>query len=350
MKLLWIALAGLALLLPATSSATEPEVRLLVSNPAPYVGEETLLTLELRYRGRLPGRPVVRWPNLHRFSVEDLPPLPPRREGAQLVESARRLVRPLAAGAETLAGAVAVAGREFTAAPLTVRVRALPRQGRPVGFAGAVGRAELSLRGAGSGTREVAVVLRGAAPLDAFPRPELVPGRGERLVFLGEDRTGSVGEVRERTFRYLYLPGADSRGQLSASLVALDPQTGAYRRLYAGLGERGHPTPWRFAIAAGLVAATLGVWVLMRRRRSLDHHLERLLERPTAGLCRERILADLTRKEVSRTARHALQRLWECEDLDRFGDRPAGPSELAKLRREAAALLRNAVDKSGRIP
>lgn len=345
------------LLLPApTRGGTEtPAVRLLVSNSAPYVGEETILTLEVRYRGRLRERPTVRWPELHRFVVEDLPPLPPRRlddsAGPMLVESARRSLRPVTAGRLSLAGGIDLGGAFFSAAPLSLRIRPLPERERPPAFAGAVGRAELTLRAEGTGTREVAMVLKGNAPLHAFPEPRVVPGSGERIVPLGETFSGSAGQARERTFRYLYLPGEGRRGRLTATLDVFDPVAERYEQLHASLDDGGGLTR-KWLPAAALIA--LGGWLLARRQRrrasSLEEILERLLGRSPAGLCRERVIEGLDRAGVPHAAIEDLKRLWEAEDRSRFGDRRATAVELAGLRRRAVVDMRNAVDKSRRIP
>jgi hypothetical protein len=351
-------LKGILCLLFLTTSAWGAEaplaVRLLVANSAPYAGEEVVLTMEVRHHGRPQGRPSVRWPLLDHFTVEELPSLPPRREedetGTILVESARRLLRPLIPGRHTLSGGVDLGGT-FTAAPeLELRVRPLPDRGRPPDFDGAVGEVDLELKAEGTGTREIAVILRGNAPLRAFASPRVAAGRDERLIPLGEVFSGVAGKARDRTFRYLFLPGDGRRGNLAASLPLFDPRTGRYRMLGASISDGSSGRGWAGLLAAMLLCA--GAWFTARRRKkdlSLEAALSRVLGRPSAGLCRERILAELGRAGVRKTVTAELAGLWEAEDRARFGGRSQAV-ETAEWRRRVAAGLRNDVDKSRPIP
>jgi len=335
-------------------------VRLLLSNSAPYVGEEVVLTLEVRYRQRPGGAMAVRWPRLDAGVSSELPPLLPRREesaeGSLLVESARMLLRPLSAGRFRLEGGIELQRRLLPAPPLTLRVRPLPAGGRPEGFAGAVGSAGMELLAAGDGSREVRLVLRGNAPLDAFARPLAELGRDERLIFLDESFSGSAGAMRERTFRYLYLPGAGRRGELAFRLPLFDPAAGGYRLLQAGVGEIAAP---RRALYWGLLAALpcaplllLGLYLRQRRRRSLGRLLRKALGRPADGLSREAVAASLRLRGVRPATVEALASLWAAEDRARFapGSCPAGSQGLAAQRRQAARQLANDVDKCRRIP
>jgi len=343
-------------------AAGEPaaSVRLLLSNSAPYVGEEIVLTLEVRYRQRPGGAMAVRWPQLDAALSSELPPPLPRREvdagGTWVVESARLLLRPLSTGRFRLTGGIELQRRLFPATPLTLRVRPLPAAGRPEVFAGAVGSAGMTLQAAGSGPREVRLVLRGNAPLETFAPPQADVGRNERLIALSESSTGNAGEVRERTFHYLYLPGPGRRGELAFQLALFDPSTGGYRLLQAGLGEsaaaRG-PLP-RFL--TGLLGALLFLLLLLvlrrRRRRSLEHLLRRLLGRPATGLSRETVVASLRQSGVRRETLAALAASWAAEDRGRFapGPPPEGGRSLASQKRQAARMLANDVDKCRRIP
>lgn len=341
--------------LPAPATEGEPplQVRLLASNTAPFAGEEVILTMELCYRGRPSGRPVVHWPALDSFTVEDLRALPPRREdgSARIIETERRALRPLTSGRYTIGGGVSL-GDLFIAAPaLTLRVHPLPDKGRPSVFEGAVGRAELQLVADGTGTREVEVILRGNAPLGSFPSPSLETGRGERIVPLGEEFSGSAGEVRVRAFRYLYLPGEGRRGKLSASISLFDPVAGSYRLLRTSRDPNPGVRPWML-LSAG--AALLGGACLLARGRkirprSLEAILEHLLGRSPAGLCRERIVEELSRSGIPPSMIGELAKMWEMEDRVRFGGQQQAKS-LSELRIRVAARLRIAVDKSRSFP
>lgn len=332
-----------------------PGVRLLLSNSAPFVGEELVLTLEVRYRQRPGGQMTLRWPRLDGCVVTDLPSLPPRREegadGSLLVENARRLLRPLTAGRLRLAGGIELHGAYLPAPPLDLRVRSLPESHRPAAFTGAVGEMALELQAAGSGTREVEVTLRGNAPLDAFVLPEPRLGRKERLIALGETFSGEAGEVRQRHFRYLYLPGEGRRGRLAFTLAFFDPASQRYRLLQAALPQerRGHWT-----VTATLSAALVALLVILWRRRrpaSLEQLVARALGRPFRGLSRGQVLAALRQHGIPAAIVEDLAALWEAEDRRRFAPRslPA-PADLSVRRRTVAGRLANHVDKCRRIP
>lgn len=360
---LLLALLLYAVLRAAPASAAgepPPDVRFLLSNSTPYAGEEVVLTLEVRYRQRPGGRMAVRWPPLDSCVVADLPPLPPRREesadGALLVESARRLLRPLTPGRLHLAGGIELHEALLPAPPLALRVRPLPASGRPAAFAGAVGTVAMELAATGSGTREVALVLRGDAPLDVFPPPQPRLGRGERLIPLGETFSGEAGEVRERSWRYLYLPGEERCGKLAFTLAVFEPATGGYRLLQAELpqGKSGEWSPVTGMVAAAAVLGGLLLVVRTRRRRpsSLEHLLAQTLGRPAGGLSRERILAGLRECGIAAATIAELERVWEAEERQRFAPLPrfSAAEDLAARQRKVALRLANDIDKYRRIP
>lgn len=338
---------------PAMEGESPLRVRLLASNTAPFAGEEVVLAMEVCYGGRPSGRPVVHWPALDSFAVEEMRAPPPRREDGseRIIETERRVLRPLTHGRYTIGGGVSLGDLFIGAPPLTLRVRPLPEAGRPSDFKGAVGGAELRLSADGTGTREVEAILRGNAPLGSFPSPSLETGRGERIVPLGEEFSGNAGEVRERTFRYLYLPGEGRRGKLSASLSLFDPVAGSYRLLRTSLDPNPGVRPWML-LPAGM-ALLGGACLLARgrkiRTRSLDAILEQLLGRSPAGLCRERIVEELSRTGIPPSVTGELAKMWEMEDRVRFGCRPQAKN-LSELRIRVAARLRNAVDKSRSFP
>jgi len=350
-----------ALALPSLlfAGAEEPaSVRLLLSNSAPYIGEEVVLTLEVRYRQRPGGTMAVRWPQLNGCISSELPPLLPRREegmeGPLVVESARRLLRPLNAGRFNLSGGIELRQQFLAAPPLSLRVRPLPTAGRPEAFAGAIGTAEMELRAAGTGSREVRLVLRGDAPLDTFPPPRADFGRNERLIALGEAFSGNDGGMRERTFRYLYMPGPARRGELAFRLDIFDPSTGTYRLLQAGLGEAAPPPPIPPRGWAGLLLAPLLLLALLlrrRRRNSLDHLLRRFVGRPVDGLSRDAVVACLRRSGARDESVAALLSFWAAEDRDRFAPSPRTARKTSPpLKRQVARQLANDIDKRRRIP
>jgi hypothetical protein len=350
----------LLFLLPAPGNAAPLpllEARLLVSNPAPYLGEEVILTLEVRRKGALRQRPTLVWPLLDDVLQEELPPLLPRRESGTedetLVESGRCLLRPLKTGTLRLSGGGVSLGGDFIAAPsLRLRVRPLPEKGRPDDFAGAVGRYELTLRGDGTGTREVRIEIRGDGVLSNLAAPRATPGRGERLIPLGDDLFVAEGTAL-RTLRYLYLPGTGEKGSLTFSLATFDPQEGCYHVLSASL----LPPPGRWGAKGLLVllplagVSALALWGLREcRRRNLDRVLERLLGRSPGGLPRRAIAEALMQRGVQKETWAALERLWEGEDIRRFSPAPRTAGILKVSRRRLALRLWNDVDKSRRIP
>ncbi|ALC17107.1 hypothetical protein DSOUD_2345 [Desulfuromonas soudanensis] len=348
------------LLLPSPGSAAPLpllEARLLVSNSAPYLGEEVILTLEVRRQGALRERPSLAWPLLDDFLQEELPPLLPRREttaeGEILVESGRTLLRPLKTGTLRLSGGGVSLGEDFIAAPpLRLRVRPLPEEGRPSDFSGAVGRYTLTLRGEGTGTREVRLEIGGTGVLSNVPAPRAAPGRGERLVFLGDDLSFTE-ETALRTLRYLYLPGEGEKGSLAFTLATFDPQEESYRLLSASLNPPpGRWGAWALRILLPLAGVSaLALWGRQQRRNAdLDYLLARLLGRAPRGLSRREIAATLMQSGVRTETWTALERLWEEEDLCRFGPVPRRGQNLRARRRRLALRLWNDVDKSRRIP
>jgi len=349
------------LLLPAPAiTAGEPplSVRFLLSNSAPFAGEEVILTLEVSYPRRPGGRMTVRWPQCGSCVVADLGSGSPRRmaEGdtTRLVESARRLLRPLAPGRLQLVGGIELQGAYWPAPPLELRVRPLPAAGRPPTFAGAVGQAEMELRAAGTGAREVELVLRGNAPLDAFPAPQVRLGRNERLVALGEALSGKAGEIRERRFHYLFLPGEGRRGTLAFALALFDPGPARYREMRVELPKE--PGSFRAAGLSALMVSTAGGLLLgyarRRRRRSLDQVLTLALGRPAGGLDRERIRDGLQKRGIRPATIDELTGLWAAEDRRRFA--PGPPSDAAgdldARQGKVAIRLANDIDKHRRFP
>ncbi|HBT83609.1 MAG: hypothetical protein A2005_08945 [Desulfuromonadales bacterium GWC2_61_20] len=339
------------------SDAIPPQARLLVSNPAPFVGEEFLLALEIRSAGR-PGAIAPRWPGLDPFAAVELPFPPPRRETTGtttwLVQRAEQALLPLAPGSFTLSGAGAESGGTFIAAPATtVRVRPLPAAGRPAGFAGAVGEAAMTLTAPGSGSREIVLTLRGPAPLDAFPLPVPHLGRAERLVPLSDSVSGAAPAERQRTLRYLYLPGGGRQGELRFTLPLFQPQEERYLLLEVGLIRRQSLYLW---LSGGLFLFTpVLLWLWRRRRhpapRTLAEVLTRLVGPPVSGLSRQQIAAALQQRGIPPQLLDDLRRHWAVEDAERFAPGLATmPPEGRETATGLARRLRKAVDKWPRIP
>lgn len=337
------------LLLPTGAAALE--ARLLVSNPAPWVGEEILLTLELHSAERpvQPLEPI--WPAWDHGTLRELPLAPPYRDGSTLVQPVRRALRPLAAGTLIVSGAGVRAGTLQTAAdPLRLRVRPLPEAGRPAGFGGAVGNCRMQLDANGHGTREIVLTLEGAAPLADFPLPQARPGSGERLLLLADQSSGEPPGERQRQLRYLYLPGAGMRGTLAFVLPLFDPESGHYRELQATVSP-GLPGAWLLALPLLAVLAGAGAWVWQRRRSdSLEVELARLLDLNPAAAPRRTLLATLHARGVDVATCTELTTYWHGVDAARFAPGvPASPTPPPSPRR-LARRLRKAIDKTRRIP
>lgn len=350
----------LILLATATSArgndGDPPQVRLLATNPAPFVGEEFILALEVRSAGR-PGAIAPRWPGLDPFAAVELPFPPPRRETdgttTWLVQRAEQALIPLAPGTFTLSGAGVTTGTTFVpAAPINVRVRPLPVAGRPAGFAGAVGEVAMTLAAGGRGSREVILALHSHAPLDAFPLPTPHLDRTERLVLLSDTISGAAPGERQRTVRYLYLPGAERQGTLRFTLPLFHPHSEDYALLEAGIARRQSLLPWLAATLLLLPTTALFIW---RRRhpapRSLPQVLTRLVGQPVSGLSRQQIATALQHRGIPPQLLDDLRQHWAAEDARRFA--PGAATMPPEERETAAGLarrLRKAVDKWPRIP
>lgn len=338
---------------PPLCRADLPSVRLLVSNPTPFVGEELILTLEIRTSLRPPGAITPVWPDLDHCAVTELPQTPPRldEEGPlALIQTVRRAVRPFRPGPLPLSGAGMKIGDRFWPAPaLELRVDQLPTQGRPDGFAGAIGRISMELEEAGRGDREIRLTLKGDAPLANFPAPRADPGAGERLILLNDATSGATDGERIRTLRYLYLPGDADRGRLTFRLPVFDPKSRRYIVLESGI--RHLPSRPRIPLlpAIGLSAAILFLVLLLRNRppRSLKVALERALGGETTGLSRRQIVERLRGRGANDRLLGDLADLWDEEDRARFAPSappatdtpPLRPTVLRQLHRLARRNL-----------
>ncbi len=326
MRLLLFIIFLLCLILSsAGQSAADnlPAVRLLLSNPAPYVGEEVIVSLEVRTAPR-PQRAIIPiWPNLDSSASAELPTPPPRLEENQavLVQIMQRAVRPLRRGRLPLSSAgVSIAGQTYHAQPVELRVLPLPERGRPDGFAGAIGQVVMQLQAEGRGSREIQLVLSGPAPLETFPTPQSEVGADERLILLQDGTVGTAPQERTRTLRYLYLPGGNDRGRLVFRLPVFDPLAQEYVVLNTGIE---HIPTW--LVHSTFLSFTLFVIYLLvrsyrksRTPRTVEEALERIIGRPSTQLCREEIVEILQRRGADRQLLTNLAAHWQSHDAQRF--------------------------------
>jgi hypothetical protein len=329
--LLWLVMIGGGASVAAANDL--PSVRLLLSNPAPYVGEEVVVTLEVRTAPRPQSAIVPIWPNLDSSASADLLTPPPRLEEdhAVLVQIMQRSLRPLRSGRLPLISVgVSIAGHTYHAQPVELRVLPLPERGRPEGFAGAIGRVSMQLRGEGRGSREIHLLLSGHAALETFPPPRAELGAGERLILLDDATVGTAPQERTRTLRYLYLPGGNDRGRLGFRLPVFDPLAHKYVVLNAGIE---HIPTW-LVHSTYLFCILLLLFFLVRSYRksrtprTVEEALERIIGRPPAQLCRDEIVEILQRRGADRQLLTNLAAHWQIHDAQRFAPDPLRPGEL----------------------
>jgi hypothetical protein len=323
---------------------TLPAVRLLLSNPAPYVGEEVIVTLEVRTAPRPQGAIVPIWPNLDSSASAELPTPPPRLEenSAVLVQIIQRAIRPLRSGRLPLISTgVSIAGHTYHAQPVELRVLPLPKRGRPEGFAGAIGHVSLLLEAAGRGSREIQLQLSGHAALETFPPPQANLGAGERLILLDDATVGTAPQERTRTLRYLYLPGGNDRGRLAFRLPAFDPLAHDYIVHRAGIR---HTPLWlvrsAYLLATLLLLAfTIRSYRKSRTPRTVEEALERIIGRPPAQLCRDEIVAILRQRHADAQLLVDLAAYWQSFDAQRFAPDPLRPGKLTAAERQRGQRL-----------
>lgn len=301
-----------------------PAVRLLLSNPAPYVGEEIVVTLEVRTHPRPQSAIIPIWPNLDSSASADLPTPPPRLEEGQavLVQIMQRAIRPLRSGSLPLISAgVSIAGKTYHAQPVELRVQTLPERGRPDDYAGAIGQVIMQLESEGRGSREILLKLSGNASLESFPTPRAELGNGERLILLDDTTVStSVAQERMRTLRYLYLPGGNDRGQLTFRLPVFDP----YRHQYVVHKTGVRQLPLWLVRTAYLAAAILLLAFLIRNYRksrtprTVDEALERIVGRPPQQLCRDEIVQILQQRGADLHLLADLSAHWQALDRQNF--------------------------------
>lgn len=348
LRLCWLIVLLCAV--PFGAVAAEPaSVRLLVSNPAPYLGEEVVVTLEVRTSPRPPGPLAPIWPSLDSSATADLPTLPSRIEEdgrPVLVQAVQRSLRPLHTGQLALGNAgVSMAGQTYRAPEIELRVLPLPERGRPDGFAGAIGQIKMRLEYEGRGNREIRLILSGNAALDNFPVPHAELGSGERLIPLDDATVGDAPLERTRTLRYLYLPGGDHyRGRILFRLPVFDPIRRTYVVHQAGIDRLPAWSRHGVLLLAGL-AVLYGLALLYRKRmpRTVEEALERIAGRPAHELCRAEI-AELLRAQGGDAVLLAeLDAYWQALDLKTYAPpqlRDEQPPTRAALRRQHQLLRR----------
>jgi hypothetical protein len=316
-------------------AADLPAVRLLLSNPAPYVGEEVVVSLEVRTAPRPQSAIVPIWPNLDSSASADLPTPPPRLEEDQavLVQIMQRTIRPLRSGRLPLSSAgVSIADRNYLAAPVELRVLPLPERRRPEGFAGAIGHVTMQLQGEGRGSREIHLELSGHAALETFPAPQAELGAGERLILLDDATLGIAPQERIRTLRYLYLPGGNDRGRLVFRLPVFDPVAQEYVVLKAGID---HIPTW-LVHSAYLFSTFFLLFILIRHYRksrtprTVEEALERIIGRPLTQLCRDEIVEILRRHGADAHVLLDLAAHWQTCDSQRFAPAALRPGEFSE--------------------
>jgi hypothetical protein len=321
-----------------------PAVRLLLSNPAPYVGEEVVVTLEVRTAPRPQSAIVPIWPNLDSCASVELPTPPPRLEEghAVLVQIMQRAIRPLRSGRLPLISVgVSIAGHTYHAQPVELRVLSLPERGRPEGFAGAIGQVSMQLQEAGRGSREIQLLLSGYAALETFPPPQADLGAGERLILLDDATVGTAPQERTRTLRYLYLPGGNNRGRLVFRLPVFDPLEHEYVVLKTGIS---HVPTWlvhsAYLLATLLLLAfTIRSYRKSRTPRTVEEALERIIGRPSAQLCRDEIVAILRRRGADSQLLFDLAAHWQIFDAQRFAPDPLRPGKPGADERQRSQHL-----------
>lgn len=321
-----------------------PAVRLLLSNPAPYVGEEVIVTLEVRTAPRPQSAIIPIWPNLDSSASAELPTPPPRLEEDQavLVQIMQRAVRPLRSGRLPLISAgVSIAGQTYHAHPVELRVLPLPERGRPDNFAGAIGQVTMQLQAEGRGSREILLELNGAAPLETFPTPQAEVGANERLILLHDATVAMAPQERTRTLRYLYLPGGNDRGRLVFRLPVFDPLTHKYVVLNAGIE---HIPTW-LVRSTFILFTLLALYLLVRSYRksrtprTVEEALERIIGRPPTQLCRDEIVEILRRHGADRQLLANLTSHWQSHDRQRFAPDALRLEEITKMEQQNSQRL-----------
>lgn len=363
----------------AEESRGEIEVylRAKVTRPDPWVGQTIGYQLELMVdaaaldRYEIGGMQWLDPPTFSNFWVEDDPAIDAEGESysetvggrrMQVFPLVRKVLIPTRAGSFTLAPAamrfgVATRDRLFRgllsrstpvvrrSAPVTVEVRALPVEGRPEGFSGAVGSFRLdSTLDRDTFAVDEAIAMRVTVEGSGFLKsvaPPPLPSTPQLRVFepeVEETSTIADGSLRARkTWEWIVVPLSGGEVELPGSAFSyFDPDSGRYETLLAaprtvtvsgtGGGSRGggagplraerddiryiktsvgalreriapvHARTWfRVAAIAPIALVPLLVWAGRRRERL----------RANRGLVRRRKAAAVARKRWARLRREA---------------------------------------------
>ncbi len=235
----------------------EVAVRLWVEPDTAFVGQQVTLTVAAFFdplvRSRLQRQPEYRPPEVEGFWTADLPgsPRPERRVVGRreyFVQIYRRALFPLSPGVLRIPPAAVIyevrrgliyAPETFQveSAPAQVVVRALPREGAPSEFAGAVGRYDAEIWFDRSDLRAGEAVnlfleLTGSGNLSSLARPQLPEIPGVRVYEGGEDAEVQLRGVEfagHKQFSWVLVP--EHAGQYMIPELALpyfDPIEAAY--------------------------------------------------------------------------------------------------------------------------
>ncbi len=355
--LITILLFVFSLALPIAAHTAEPEIsaRLLVSNPAPYLGEEIDLQLEVTYLGHPGGRTRFNWPQLDNFVAADLITLRSqqrRDDKNRLVETITRRIRPLLPGTILLAEATVLTGnKRIEVQPITLRVQPLPATGKPDNFNNNIGNYRLILATTGTGPREISLRIYDSNQLAAVPRVVAWPGSGEQLIPIETTTRAAGGQGREHILRYFYSPAVGEQGALRFSLPVFDPQSQSY--IEAETGPLEQPTSVLLIILMFFVFVliTVGLILLIRRRhpRTVSGCLQRFCRRSVTGLSRGQI-QELLQPYFSHDEFAALRCYWQHEDALRFNhNRPAAEPDARSVANSLRKSLCKAIDKQQNI-
>ena len=328
-----------------TGAAGEAAItaRLLVSNPAPYLGEEIDLLLEITYNRHPGGRTRFSWPNLDNFVAADPGDIRSqlyRDSQNRLVETVSRRVRPIKSGEITLRLAlVSTASLNIRPAPLTLRVRPLPVTNRPDRFSNHVGHYRLKLETDGSGGREIRLHIFDSNQLAPLPSVIASPQSAERLIRLDTVTRPTRDGGREHIFRYAYTPGRFTTDELRFFLPVFDPERQSYLEIETKPAVSRTAWPLIPLLLSGAILVMIGRYRLWRKRhpRTITGCIDQLCQRPAAGLCRNQIEL-LLHRYLDQEDKEALLQQWQKEDALRFS--PMQPPALSDLRFTAKSLRR----------
>ena len=309
---------------PFVARAADLEVtaQLLVSNPAPYIGEEVDLLLEVTYNSHPGGRTSFSWPNLDNFISTDLTTIHSRRgrdEHNRLVETMVRRIKPLTNGTLLLRGSFVVIGNQrVELQPITLRVQPLPITGQPENFQDNIGTYQLNLAASGTGPREISLHIYDSNLLSTVPNVQQWLNSEEQLIPIDvTTRTARIG--REHILRYFYETDAEEKEDLRFTLTVYDPLQHRYLEVETGPATKSASVSIFVIILSVFVFVAGGLVFRHLRRypRTVAGCLQRVCRRTVQGLSREQIQA-LIQPHLNRDELEVLRLFWHLEDEDRF--------------------------------